>query len=273
MDIKMSIDNLTVCGNAFGDIESYYAEEVAVDRRSFSKYPYRDMIHHQDGSVLQIGEINAVRSGKIKELRYEFNPNKKTYEKLHTKVLRLMKDAHFTRVDIAFDVYGVDMSNWKWVDSQSRPFLVYHGGGGQIETWYVGGKDSEIRIRIYNKALEQGDKRKTPWWRVEVQLRRSAANIFTAYKGQIGINPFEHVTPVLQGEFLELDIKKRAMLKYLIDHPEGFKELSKPSRIEYKRLLRMAGSWETIDFRKLWDEKIPEVQSEIQSWLNYPMKY
>lgn len=271
MDVGISIDNLTVCGNAFSDIESYFAEELAVDRRSFAKYPYRDMIHHLDGSVLQIGEINAVRSGKIKELRYEFNPNRKTYEKLHTKVLRMMKDAHFTRVDVAFDIYDVDMSNWKWVDSQSRPFSIYHGGDGKVQTWYVGGKDSEIRIRIYNKALEQGIKNKT-WWRVEVQLRRNAALIFTAYKGQIGINPFEHVTPVLDGEFLEIDIKKRALLKYLINNPAGFSELSRPSRIEYKKMLRLVASWETIDFYKLWEEKIPEVQSEIQSWLNYPMK-
>lgn len=271
MDIKMSIDNLTVCGNAFGDIETYFAEELAVDRRSFSKYPYRDMIHHQDGSVLQIGEINAVRAGKIKELRYEFNPNRKTYEKLHTKVLRMMKDAHFTRIDVAFDIFDVDMSNWKWIDNQSRRFTVYYGPHGEVETWYVGGKDSEIRIRIYNKALEQGIKDKV-WWRVEVQLRRNAALIFTSYKGHIGINPFEHVTPVIQGEFKEIDIKKRALLKYLIDNPSGFAELSANTRREYKTLLRLIASWETIDFHKIWEEKIPEVQSEIESWLNYPVK-
>jgi hypothetical protein len=271
MDIDISIDNLTVCGNAFGDLENYIASEIAIDRRGFSKYPYRDMLHHQDGSVLQIGEINAVRAGKIKELRYEFNPNRKTYEKLHMRVLSMMKDVHFTRVDVAFDVYDIDMSTWKWIDSQSRRFNVWYGPNGEIETWYVGGKDSEIRIRIYNKALEQGLKDKV-WWRVEVQLRRSAADLFTYWKGKVSINPFKDVTPVLEGGFPELDIKRRSLVKYLINNQSGFSELSKASRSEYKQLLRMIASWNTIDFFHVWEEKISDVQSEIQTWINFTKK-
>lgn len=271
MEIEISLDNLTVCGNAYGNLETYIANETAIDRRSFSKYPYRDMLHHLDGSVLQIGEINAVRAGKIKELRYEFNPNKRIYEKLHMRVLSMMKDIHFTRVDVAFDVYDVDMSTWKWIDSQSRRHNVWYGPNGEIETWYVGGKDAEIRIRIYNKALEQGIKDRT-WWRVEVQLRRTAADLFTTWKGEIGINPFEHVTPVVDGEFLELDIKRRSLVKYLISNPSGFSELSRSSRSEYKTTMRLLASWKTIDFYRIWNEKISDVASEIQTWLNFAKK-
>lgn len=268
MEIEISIDNITVCGNAFADIELYNANEIAIDRRSFAKYPYRDMIHHLDGSVLQIAEINAVRSGKVKELRYEFNPNKKTYEKLHMRVLSMMKDVHFTRIDIALDVYGVDMSTWKWIDSQSRKYNVWYGHHGEVETWYVGGKDSEVRIRIYNKALEQGIKDKI-WWRVEVQMRRDTANVFAYTRGQIHTNPFEHVTPVIDGEFKELEIKKRSLVKYLIENQSGFSELSKTTRREYKQLLRLIASWSTIDFYHVWDEKISDVASEIQTYINF----
>jgi hypothetical protein len=266
--MKISIDKLTFCGNSLGDIETHIGNEVTLERQSFAKYPYRKALHYQDGSVLQIGEIDAVRSGKIKELRYEFNPNKMKYEDLHIRVMSMLKDAHATRVDVAFDVFDVDMSRWKWIDSQSRRSNVYYGPNGEVETWYVGGKDSALRIRIYNKALEQKIKDKV-WWRVEVQMRRDIADLFVAMKGQVDINPFETVTPVVNGNFPELDIKRRAMVNYLIEHPSGFSELSPTSRSEYKKLLRMIGSWECIDFFHIWNKKISDVHSEILTWLNF----
>lgn len=263
----MSIDRLTVCGNVFGDIEGFYKGNLAVKNRGQAKYPYRDTIYFQDGSVLQVAEIDAVRAGKIKELRYEFNPNNTSHEKLHMQVVGLMKDAHLTRVDVAFDVHGVDMSNWKWIDSKGRPFNVYYSGNGEIETWYVGGKDSEMKIRIYNKAKEQKIKNKI-WWRVEVELRKDSAKALGVHKGDIDVNPFEHVTPVLDGNFPELDIRTRAMVKYLIDNPDGFSELSNKTRAEYRRTIRMVGSWECIDFHPIWQKKYPLVVSELETWMN-----
>lgn len=266
----MSIDRLTVCGNMCGDLEGFYSRCEQVKSRSFANYPYRHAIYFQDGSVLQKAETETVRSGKIKELRYDFNPNNKKYEKLHVQVVGLMKDVHFTRVDVAFDIYDKDMSKWKWIDSKGRPYNVYYGGTGEVETWYVGGKDSEMRVRIYNKAKEQKLKDKI-WWRVEVQMRGEAAKIMQQYK--IPYNPFEDITPVVDGGFPELEIKQRAMVKYLIQHPSGFSELSKPSRLEYKKLIRLIASWECIDFYRLWNEKTPLVGSEVQSWLACAKQY
>jgi hypothetical protein len=266
--MKMSIDRLTFCGNIFGNIESFISTEIGIKKRGMAKYPYRDTLYMVDGSVLQFGEIDAVRAGKVKQLRYDFNPNNTGSEKLHIRVMSSMKDVHCTRIDVAFDVVGVDMSRWVWIDSKSRPYNVYYSGNGEIETWYVGGKDSEIRIRIYNKALEQKQKDKI-WWRVEVQMRGNAADLYTKWQGKPDINPFEDVTPVVNGNFPELDVKRRAMVNYLIQFPSGFSELSPVARSEYKRLVRGIGSWECINFYNIWNEKISDLQSEITSWLNF----
>lgn len=264
--MEISLDRLTVCGNTFGSIENFYKNSSEVKNRGFAKYPYRDLVNFVDGSVLQIAEIEAQRSGRVKQLRYEFNPNKSEFDKLHMQVIGLMQDVHCTRVDIAFDVRDIDMSRWKWIDSKSRPYNVYYSGNGQVETWYVGGKDSEVKIRIYDKAKER-KLSEGVWWRVEVQLRGEPAKLSPFLGGQV-FNPFENVTPVVNGHFPELDIKRRAMVNYLIENPSGFSELANQARSEYKKLLRLVSSWECINFHKIWDEKSSFVGNEVKGWLD-----
>lgn len=261
---------MTICGNIQGSVEVFYENNPYVKRQGFAKYPYRDSVMFIDGSILQIGEVGAVRSGKIKQLRYEFNPNNKLYEKLHISVLKLFKDVHATRIDIAFDIENVDMGKWKWIDLKSRPSNIWYSGTGDVETVYVGGKDSEMRLRVYDKAKEQNEKDKV-WWRVEVQLRGETAEMYRllSRKGKVNINPFDSITPVTDGEFPELEIKQRAMVKYLIAYPSGFNELSKATRSLYKKIISGLASWETVDLKKAWNEKSSDVGSELESWFSF----
>lgn len=264
--MKFSIDRLTFCGNETFNTEQYLQDDIGVKRTGFAKYPYRDAFYMVDGSILQIAEKECVRSGKIKPLRYEFNPNNKIFEKVHFRNLKALKDAHCTRVDIALDVYDIDMSRWRWIDSKGRPQRHFKSGNGEFETTYIGGSHSDVIIRIYNKALEQKEKDST-WWRVEVQLRGETADLFM--QGGNNFNPFRNITPVTDGHFPELEIKKRAMVNYLLEHPSGFSELSKTTRAEYKKILRAIASWETIDFYRVWQEKTSDVGSEVQAWYSF----
>lgn len=270
MTIRISVDNLTVVGRVYGDVSGFLEREVALEKMSFGKYPYRGKYHFMDGSVLEVAEIDAVRSGKVKDLRYEFNPNKgtksKDVEQLQARVLSLMYDAHITRVDVAIDT-NIDMSKWKWVDQKGRPSNVWYAGTGEVETWYIGGKSSPLKIRIYDKAKEQGERyrdKETPWWRVEVQMRGEIAR--TWYKH--GLNPFQGVTAVQGCSFPELPIKDRAMLEYLMEHPEGFAELSRPTKYKYKEMLRGLANWKCEDFQKIWEQKETDARQSVRDWLN-----
>lgn len=267
---KISIDRLTFLGDfsdANSDLEYFLANSEYTKHRGFSKYPYRDYVTFLDGSILQIAETGAVRSGKVQGLRYEFNPNNTTFEKIHMAVLRHFKHARISRIDVAMDVLDVDMSDWHWLDRKSRKQNHWVDGLGKKETVYVGGKDSDLKLRIYNKALEQGESDKT-WWRVEVQLRGDVAETYRRFSqlGNVSINPFEDVTPVQNKDFGHLDIKDRAMLTYLMQHPDGFSELSKNTRSKYKNMLKQEGVVSDVDLKTLWNEKSSELGSELDSW-------
>lgn len=103
-------------------------------------------------------------------------------------------DAHIARMDIACDDLDglLDMKklqsytyNDKFVcRSKKVPQLVIKGQ----ETIYFGSEKSDRRLRIYNKALEQG--KDTHWIRCEFQLRNDNAMAFYLnwlnYEGRIG---------------------------------------------------------------------------------------
>lgn len=275
VDCNMSLDRLTFCGNVAGSLEKFIEKNEYIERRGFAKYPYRDTIHFIDGSVLQIAEIEAYRNGKIKELRYDFNPNNKMYEKVHISVLKMLRDVHVTRCDIALDVFGVDMSSWKWFDRLSRPQRHYVSGTGKFETVYIGGVNSELILRIYDKAKEQKEKNRI-WWRVELQMRGDWAKHFQKWSGYgvPPVDPFEDITPffLYSQAIRELPIQQRAMVKELIQEPAGWSELSGKTRSKYKKLIRELSEKENkIDFSAMWKEKSPEMASELHGWLNYSL--
>lgn len=273
---KISIDRLTFLGDVSdtSNLEYFLANSEYVKHKGFAKYPYRDYVTFLDGSILQFAEKGPARRGKMQELRYEFNPNNKTFEKIHMSVLRHFMFARLSRIDIAMDILDVDMSPWQWLDRKSRKQVHYVGGTGKRETTYVGGKDADLRLRIYNKALEQQEDDKV-WWRVEVQMRRDVAETYRRFGslGNVSVNPFEEITPVQKRDFGHLDIQDRAMLTYLLDYPDGFSELSKNTRYKYKKLMKEHAITEDIDFSSLWIEKSSELGSELDSWYKLTDRY
>lgn len=88
-----------------------------------------------------------------------------------------------TRVDLAIDLTGVNLNL-----SRIKDAVVMHKYEGRERKYdshessddgfsiYVGAPSSDRRLRIYNKAAEQGMERKH-WFRAEVQLRRKVAQL------------------------------------------------------------------------------------------------
>lgn len=272
MYLNVSIDRLTFCGNSNGSLEVFTSNNQYIERNGFAKYPYRDFVKFIDGSILQIAEKGAVNQGKIKELRYEFNPNNQIYEKVHLSAIKMLKDAHCTRIDVAIDFFDLDMSYWRWLDKKSRPMNLWLDGQGRVETVYIGGVNSNLRIRIYNKAVEQKEKNKT-WWRVEVQMRGDIAEQYRvlsrSFKGLRPFNPFDDIVPVVNTNLGDLPIQERAMLSYLFENPSGFSEMSAMTRRKYKKMLMERCKCDLIDLKKIWYEKSSDVGSELDSWYSF----
>ena len=97
------------------------------------------------------------------------------------RAIDLLTDVHFTRLDLAFDVFNNELGMKYRIyrpNVSQREYGVYTAQWTKaVETIYYGSNSSEQQIRQYNKLVEQ-TKKKMPlpdgvehWMRLELQLR------------------------------------------------------------------------------------------------------
>lgn len=272
MKYNLSIDNLTLVGSVVGST-AFAVEKILKNRlvekmwvTSNSRFHYN--ITLIGGGLIQLEHDTSVdphTKQKEKRIRFDFNPNKvrKKYEKYYFKILELMHDVHITRKDYAIDLYDIDLSiGWNIYDLASRKSVEYRSGIGILETLYLGAGKSEEVTRMYNKALEQGEKEKV-WWRVETQLRGKKAQV-------VGYPAFSQIKITRKGGFNDLPVKERAMLYYLQENPTALAELSHASRLKYKKLLiKNTEHVELLPLNDIFATGVLEVEGHIASWLNF----
>lgn len=204
--------------------------------------------------------------------RIDFNPNK-IQEFLKTDLtsfIKLVLDRpHFSRADIACDIYDLPddyVMQYRVADPVS--FRPYYGKGGKLETAYWGARSSERQIRLYNKRLEQSKKKQACyydfWWRLELQLRRSKADIWTE-------TVYQTLDSFYSPLFFPLETKTtdKAMILGLHSDPSLFSELSKKTRLKYRNLMKkMAREDElTQHLKSSFSESVADLKKELESWL------
>lgn len=263
MELKynISFDNITFIGK----LEMHSGEVLQwIDKTFIEKtwLNYQSRFHYNailvGGGFLQWSH----ETEKEKKIRFEFNPNKiiGKLEKYYMQVLRCMTEVHLTRKDIAVDIYDCDLSEgWYFLDTASRKRIEYWSGSGKLETLYFGAPSSDERIRIYNKALEQGENK--TWWRIEAQLRGEKSNLK-------GFNPFPTIRIVKKGGYEIYDVRTRAMLYYLENNPNAMGELSQNAKKKYKDLLKANIANEAI----IVPFDVEQCEIELDSWLNFTKK-
>lgn len=114
------------------------------------------------------------------------------YELLFYEVIQNPGEAKITRLDVAFDDQtGIICMDKLCSDTRNGNFI------SRFANWQIieGNKDasvchgsmqSELYLRIYDKALERGYKDGRHWIRIELQLRRDRALQFIQQAGDIG---------------------------------------------------------------------------------------
>lgn len=264
MELKynVSFDNITLVGNlelsatqVLDKIDKTFVEKVYLNHQS--RFHYNAFL--VGGGFLQWSHD----TDKNKKIRFEFNPNKvrRKLEKFYFEVLGCMTEVHLTRKDIAVDLFDIELDEgWMFFDVASRKRIEYWSGAGKLETLYFGAPKTDERVRIYNKALEQGEKEKT-WWRIEAQLRGEKSNIQ-------GYNPFPSIRIVKKGGYELYDVRTRAMLYYLENNPSAMGELSQNAKKKYKDLLKANIANEAI----IIPFETEQAEVELASWLNYSQK-
>jgi len=180
---QVSIDRITVSG----ELKAEYRELQRVMNALGSSWELSDGVfrlirEYPNGDTENIAYYaeNAFQAGSW---RLDFNPNKLSdEEKLEMKrAIDLLTDVHFTRLDLAFDVFNNELGMKYRIyrpNVSQREYGVYTAQWTKaVETIYYGSNSSEQQIRQYNKLVEQ-TKKNMPlpdgvehWMRLELQLR------------------------------------------------------------------------------------------------------
>lgn len=231
VDVSASIDRLTVLGKTrYIDLfEQLVRNKQTVKRMVVAEYPYRKAFITSDGAWIGLTGEDCKTVPKI---RVDFNPNSLSEDgakELH-EILGMMASQRLSRVDVAIDYVGKDLSNLEWHETIERSRRLYTSRTGRLETLYLGAPSSDRQTRIYDKGLEQGAD--YAWWRVESQARlKKGHSLFQD-------NPFEGLYAYEKGsEYEGLSLEDRAVLQYVEKNPTAIGQLEKRKRQYYRKLM------------------------------------
>jgi len=135
-----------------------------------------------------------------------------------------------------------------------------------------GSRSSERQVRLYNKKLEQFEKKEKvvpdwieAWWRFEAQLRRSKAEDWASIISE-SLESFSspHYFPS------DMKVTDKIMIQGLISEPKFFGgEMSRPTKYKYRNLLKeIAQNDELTQYLKAsFSESMDDLKQELDTWL------
>lgn len=257
-----SIDRLTIVGNlakwecvgkrAYRDkydkLKHYYVynEMYIIEKLSnlglVKEVSDGYVIYSPDGEQVAYFEFSKF---DVDKARIDFNPNKvqDAKEFLETVILYIFENYHFSRIDVACDIFNREDSRMRSYDVlQYSGKKVFYGADRAIETIYWGSRASQRQIRLYDKLRERRVKMKDrlvtqelkSWWRLELQLRGSKTE---EYKDQVAklVENFCSLEAINKTNIKPSDY---AML-YTYMNNESFRtSLSRPTRYKYKKMMK-----------------------------------
>lgn len=267
--LDWSIDRITIVGELQYDLDE--VGELLV-RNGFAKESFNgfNLIDEFQENIAYF-EMVKFQEGKG---RFDFNPNKiGTFiqSELQNFVHELFIEPHFSRADVACDIYNLPDELIKQYElAESLSYQPYFSRGKDLQTMYWGSRSSERQVRLYNKLVEQGRKNEyiiddvKTWWRLEIQLRRGKA---TDWKNNVD----ETLENFAALEFMPLDWTgtEKVMLTGLMTNPDLWNELSRPSKYKYRDMLKEIAKHDelTIELKKSFEEYHDELKVELDSWL------
>lgn len=283
LKLNWSIDRITIVGKLKENIYYHIPNDVLI-----LDFEQLMRLNEDGGFVRAIGnngwqiidqyqediayiELLKFHEGKA---RIDFNPNKISSflaGSMKNFIHDLFLEPHFSRADIACDILGVPdefIQQYRIVDPVS--FKPIYGRSGKLETAYWGSRASERQVRLYNKKLEQEQKKKIvpkeieTWWRLELQLRRGKATDWHAMV-------HESLDSFASPHFLPTDIKHtdRIMITGLISDQNLWAGLARHTKYKYRNLLKQESQNDelTNHLRETFSESADKLKEELDTWL------
>ena len=273
LENTVSIDRITVVGRleiSLQDLNNQLGKAWEFRNGSFEFLREDD-----DGNTEHLAWLEENKF-KQYDWRLDFNPNHiSEFERLEiAKVIQKLDRPHFSRLDIAFDVFNdpvaMNYRVYRW-NVKEMMIETYKGRQKRVETIYWGARKSEEQIRLYDKYREQTAKHKelpagvTDWARLELQLRgkRPTEWLKAAEKmlEQFKVSNFSKID----------DYKIRGVLIGLNSGEIMWEELSKTTRAKYRKMINDGVGFDnslSVDLVKVLFDNLEKLQNNLQTLLN-----
>lgn len=263
--ILFSVDRLTVIAKLKGDNPFYHIYKF------LSVLDYVYMSKHADSSIFEfsykVDGLGYVQIDRVdSKIRIDFNPNNITLDgrKILNFLLSFASDIHYSRLDLALDLYNYNINDYNIIDIGNRKSAYFYDRVGRLETMYSGSMKSNKYIRIYNKAVEQKIKN-LDWWRFEIQLRDVYIDKYLTEISDF----FKDILVYKYNSIDKYTVEENAMLEFLLHDTSRFTLLSKNSRTKYRKIIK-ALEVTSLDF---FDSIFNLATSKVISYLNYISTY
>ncbi|HEM5251575.1 TPA: replication initiation factor domain-containing protein [Streptococcus suis] len=280
-----SIDRITIVGKLKEDI-TYYVDDR--DIPFFVDFERLMRLNEDKGFLKAVGlngwqivdkfgeNIAYIEMLKFQKGygRIDFNPNKISEflaDSMKSFIHKMFLEPHFSRADVACDIIGVPddfISQYRIIDPVS--FKPIYGRSGTLETAYWGSRTSERQVRMYNKKLEQKNKRKivpeevSSWWQWEAQLRRDKASNWNDIIQ-------ESLSSFCSPHFLSNDVKvtDKMMITALIAEPSYWGQIHRNSKYKYRELLKqeVVNDELTLAMKETFEKSSEDLKRELDTWL------
>lgn len=283
LKLSWSIDRITIVGNLNKNIYYHTDNDVLIlDFEQLMRLNENNgylravgnnawqLVDQHDENIAYI-EILKYQEGKG---RIDFNPNKISQYlsgSMKNFIHDLFLTPHFSRADIACDIIDVPddfITQYRVIDPVS--FKPIYGRSGKLESAYWGSRSSERQIRMYNKKLEQQNKKKIipkeieTWWRLELQLRRGkATDWFSIVQESLDSFSSPHYLPV------DMKSTDKIMIYGLIAEPQMWGEVSRPFKYKMRKILKEESKNDELTnlLRETFSESAKELKDELDTWL------
>lgn len=270
----VSIDRITVAGKletTLQDLNNWLGKAWLFRNGSF------EFVREDDEGTTE--HLAWLEESQYKQnlWRLDFNPNHITeFERKEiSRVVQKLDKPHFSRLDVAFDVFNDPLAmNYRVYRWNVKEMLIetYKGRQKRVETIYWGARKSEQQIRLYDKYVEQTAKGKEipagveQWARLELQLR--------------GKKPTEwlEAAQTMLDQFKMPDLKKiedyklRAVLAGLESGVIEWTDISSPNiRAKYRKMINDGVGYDnslSVELVDVLFSNLERLQNELQNILN-----
>ena len=271
---KVSLDNLTIVANEasglYVNFRDLMSTEVGFEGPFSTKFPYRYAWQGVDGTFIQWTD-----NKRLKPVRIDFNPNKCDSEAI-IRILRTLKYGELTRFDVALD-FEADLSEYYIQDGNRRKQNYWLGTSGKLETKYIGTRNSDLMIRIYDKAKEQQKENENyepdiQWWRVEAQMSGRFIDVFERFKSLY--NPFTDLR-LFKPDYTNLDYKDEAIVYRILndDHTGYLGRMEKRARSKYKKIIASMKANDELNLYEIFEKEKQNLLYHIHKWLDYSKEH